>query len=369
MGIREIDDRYPEFARPYEPIKGRHKHKKLILPSGLLMSVAGMTVILSSAAFGRSLPPPLPPEDPGGGSYIAAPDIRTEPSPEISSVPSPETTETPEPETSETPEPETSETPEPETSETPEPKRTDTTTQINSNTPVYYPTTPTSPSPDPTPATKTPAVTVTGISNDYPDGRNGVSFTFVPNDTNVDSVTATLCDANGNPVSSVSPKICYWAEDMTEWSDDWIVEDFYDLDSALVIPVKVQFTYVSRDDLSTNDLESGLIYLYGGDYAFEGSVWAPSDSELVASFPLDTYYVPGSGTIDVAKSSLFIYGDEVVDGEYSIESVNVSDGNAVVTIDLFDEHSLEDVELIVTFSYSDPSRGISNWTCTAGAWS
>ena len=25
----EIDDRYPEYARPYEPIKGRHRHGPL----------------------------------------------------------------------------------------------------------------------------------------------------------------------------------------------------------------------------------------------------------------------------------------------------------------------------------------------------
>ncbi len=25
----EIDDRYPEYARPYEPVKGRHRHGPL----------------------------------------------------------------------------------------------------------------------------------------------------------------------------------------------------------------------------------------------------------------------------------------------------------------------------------------------------
>ena len=59
MIIREINDQYPEFAEAREPIKGAHHHKKLILPSGLLMSIAGLAVILGAASVKeKPLPPP-----------------------------------------------------------------------------------------------------------------------------------------------------------------------------------------------------------------------------------------------------------------------------------------------------------------------
>ena len=43
----EIDDRYPEYAEPYEPVRGRKKRKALKLNSPLL-AVAGAVLLLAT---------------------------------------------------------------------------------------------------------------------------------------------------------------------------------------------------------------------------------------------------------------------------------------------------------------------------------
>ena len=50
--MKEIDDRYPEFAEPYEPVKGGKHHKALTLGRSMLplvvAAVVGTTLIVSA---------------------------------------------------------------------------------------------------------------------------------------------------------------------------------------------------------------------------------------------------------------------------------------------------------------------------------
>ncbi len=65
MRIREIDDRYPEFAEPYEPVKGGKHHKPFTFPVARMLAAAGAILLLSSALVPGRLPP-----DAGGDTPV-----------------------------------------------------------------------------------------------------------------------------------------------------------------------------------------------------------------------------------------------------------------------------------------------------------
>ena len=188
MSIREIDDRYPEFAEPYEPVRGRRRYRRLS-PSAATLLAAGAALILLSALFAspqRASLPPVP----------TVPLAEASPSPALSPDPSPVPTLSPSP----TPEPTPSPTPEPTPAPTPEP--TPAPTPVPILRPVITPET--TPAPTPTPVTYLdPEVTLSGSTSWYCLGYGVVSYTVTANDG--DNITSSarigLSDTSGMTLS------------------------------------------------------------------------------------------------------------------------------------------------------------------------
>ena len=180
MSIREIDDRYPEFAEPYEPVRGRRRYRRLS-PSAATLLAAGAALILLSALFAsphRASLPPVP----------TVPLAEASPSPAFSPDPTPVPTLSPAP----TPEPTPAPTPEP----TPAP------TPVPILRPVITPET--TPAPTPTPVTYLdPEVTLSGSTSWYCLGYGVVSYTVTANDG--DNITSSarigLSDTSGMTLS------------------------------------------------------------------------------------------------------------------------------------------------------------------------
>ena len=83
MDIREIDDRYPEYARPYEPVKGAKRYKRLGLSSPVaLFAITGRLVIFFAFSIMNAPPQILPPE-------VKPPDVIVTPVPPIDTDPDP----------------------------------------------------------------------------------------------------------------------------------------------------------------------------------------------------------------------------------------------------------------------------------------
>ena len=188
MSIREIDDRYPEFAEPYEPVRGRRRYRRLS-PSAATLLAAGAALILLSALFAspqRASLPPVP----------TVPLAEASPSPALSPDPTPVPTLSPSP----TPEPTPSPTPEPTPAPTPEP--TPAPTPVPILRPVITPET--TPAPTPTPVTYLdPEVTLSGSTSWYCLGYGVVSYTVTANDG--DNITSSarigLSDTSGMTLS------------------------------------------------------------------------------------------------------------------------------------------------------------------------
>ena len=188
MSIREIDDRYPEFAEPYEPVRGRRRYRRLS-PSAATLLAAGAALILLSALFAspqRASLPPVP----------TVPLAEASPSPALSPDPTPVPTLSPAP----TPEPTPSPTPEPTPAPTPEP------TPAPAPVPILRPviTPETTPAPTPTPVTYLdPEVTLSGSTSWYCLGYGVVSYTVTANDG--DNITSSarigLSDTSGMALS------------------------------------------------------------------------------------------------------------------------------------------------------------------------
>ena len=188
MSIREIDDRYPEFAEPYEPVRGRRRYRRLS-PSAATLLAAGAALILLSALFAspqRASLPPVP----------TVPLAEASPSPALSPDPTPVPTLSPSP----TPEPTPSPTPEPTPAPTPEP------TPAPAPVPILRPviTPETTPAPTPTPVTYLdPEVTLSGSTSWYCLGYGVVSYTVTANDG--DNITSSarigLSDTSGMTLS------------------------------------------------------------------------------------------------------------------------------------------------------------------------
>ena len=188
MSIREIDDRYPEFAEPYEPVRGRRRYRRLS-PSAATLLAAGAALILLSALFAspqRASLPPVP----------TVPLAEASPSPAFSPDPTPVPTLSPAP----TPEPTPSPTPEPTPAPPPEP--TPAPTPVPILRPVITPET--TPAPTPTPVTYLdPEVTLSGSTSWYCLGYGVVSYTVTANDG--DNITSSarigLSDTSGMTLS------------------------------------------------------------------------------------------------------------------------------------------------------------------------
>ena len=220
MSIREIDDRYPEFAEPYEPVRGRRRYRRLS-PSAATLLAAGAALILLSALFASphraSLPPvPTVPLAEASPSPAFSPDPT--PVPTLSPAPTPEPTPapTPEPTPAPTPVPTPAPTPvpilrpviTPETTPAPTPEPTPAPTPEPTPAPTPEPTP--APTPEPTPApTPTPVtyldpeVTLSGSTSWYCLGYGIVSYTVTANDG--DNITSSarigLSDTSGMTLS------------------------------------------------------------------------------------------------------------------------------------------------------------------------
>ena len=212
MSIREIDDRYPEFAEPYEPVRGRRRYRRLS-PSAATLLAAGAALILLSALFASphraSLPPvPTVPLAEASPSPAFSPDPT--PVPTLSPAPTPEPTPspTPEPTPAPTPEPTPAPTPvpilrpviTPETTPAPTPEPTPAPTPEPTPAPTPEPT----PAPTPTPVTYLdPEVTLSGSTSWYCLGYGIVSYTVTANDG--DNITSSarigLSDTSGMTLS------------------------------------------------------------------------------------------------------------------------------------------------------------------------
>ena len=212
MSIREIDDRYPEFAEPYEPVRGRRRYRRLS-PSAATLLAAGAALILLSALFASphraSLPPvPTVPLAEASPSPAFSPDPT--PVPTLSPAPTPEPTPspTPEPTPAPTPEPTPAPTPvpilrpviTPETTPAPTPEPTPAPTPEPTPAPTPEPT----PAPTPTPVTYLdPEVTLSGSTSWYCLGYGVVSYTVTANDG--DNITSSarigLSDTSGMTLS------------------------------------------------------------------------------------------------------------------------------------------------------------------------
>ena len=188
MSIREIDDRYPEFAEPYEPVRGRRRYRRLS-PSAATLLAAGAALILLSALFAspqRASLPPVP----------TVPLAEASPSPAFSPDPTPVPTLSPAP----TPEPTPAPTPEPTPAPTPEP------TPAPTPVPILRPVITPEPTPAPTPTPVTyldPEVTLSGSTSWYCLGYGIVSYTVTANDG--DNITSSarigLSDTSGMTLS------------------------------------------------------------------------------------------------------------------------------------------------------------------------
>ena len=220
MSIREIDDRYPEFAEPYEPVRGRRRYRRLS-PSAATLLAAGAALILLSALFASphraSLPPvPTVPLAEASPSPAFSPDptpvptLSPAPTPEPTPAPTPEPTPapapvpilrpviTPETTPAPTPEPTPAPTPEPTPAPTPEP------TPAPTPEPTPAPTPEPTPAPTPTPVTYLdPEVTLSGSTSWYCLGYGIVSYTVTANDG--DNITSSarigLSDTSGMTLS------------------------------------------------------------------------------------------------------------------------------------------------------------------------
>ena len=212
MSIREIDDRYPEFAEPYEPVRGRRRYRRLS-PSAATLLAAGAALILLSALFASphraSLPPvPTVPLAEASPSPAFSPDPT--PVPTLSPAPTPEPTPAPTPEPTPAPTPvpilrpvitpETTPAPTPEPTPAPTPEPTPAPTPEPTPAPTPEPT----PAPTPTPVTYLdPEVTLSGSTSWYCLGYGIVSYTVTANDG--DNITSSarigLSDTSGMTLS------------------------------------------------------------------------------------------------------------------------------------------------------------------------
>lgn len=154
--IREIDDRYPEFAKPYEPVKGAKHYSSLKFAVKVKMKEASAVLVTAALIAAGFSAPGKKPDNPKKPDDIIIPDPTPSPTPEPTADPTP--TPTPEP------------TPTPSPSPTPTPEPTPTPTPWPTPTPYPRPTPTPRPKPTPTPKPKpTPTPTSTPVVHEEPE--------------------------------------------------------------------------------------------------------------------------------------------------------------------------------------------------------
>jgi|GEM_PF-2713134 len=371
----EIDNRYPEYAEPYEPVKGRKKRKAVKLNSPLL-AVAG-AVLLLAILFQNPVSVPMMPAIPPQASVTPKPQPQPEPQPVKEPEPVPEPDEIEEiPDTPPfipiippyTPDP-PPDTPDP-PPETPDPP----------------PDTPDPPVPDYT----APSFASAGLSHDYTAGTEDLfHYSFVLNledaDTdqpmtvrlqygNTNGTGWTDVPAGGSTVSSLS------YDSSSESTGTWQGELLYDVlpmeldpGSGVVRRIRIAYDYILKDGskgktLYSDDVNDNL-WAYKGDYV-HGDSAVLSGNDLSAKFKVDTDLVMDTGKV-TAEGLTLKYGDKT----YSIPLADASvspvadDGTITVscTLDGIEVAPGGDNSLTLALTYTDKNGAINKWQSSAAS--
>ncbi len=286
--VREIDDRYPEIARPYEPVKGGKHHKRIKLPpfTALIGTVLLMpliyypgtetsqpepvtpeseTVLAASMPEGEPHPRPVsPPAEKPKPSPSPSPEPTLRPAVIVTPVPTPQVTAEPSPVPEEiivpVPEPVP---PPPE----PEPEPTPTTT----------------PAPTPTPAPETekpPEISVQGEIKMEQDSDRMLwfvsrGFEVTLNDALDGTVTVQLYVDEGSGYESAGGDDGYREYDGTgeeggTWED--VVGLIFDgSDDFETVNAKLVMNYTTKDGIS-GQTESDVFKLAKGRFLTFGNV-------------------------------------------------------------------------------------------------
>ena len=287
--VREIDDRYPEIARPYEPVKGGKHHKRIKLPpfTALIGTVLLMpliyypgtetsqpepvtpeseTVLAASMPEGEPHPRPVsPPAEKPKPSPSPSPEPTLRPAVIVTPVPTPQVTAEPSPVPEEiivpVPEPVP---PPPE----PEPEPTPTTTPA--------------PTPTPTPETeKPPEISVLDDMEGGPDSDHMLwfvsrGFEVTLNDALDGTVTVQLYVDEGSGYESAGGDDGYREYDGTgeeggTW-EDVVLYIFGDgSDDFETVNAKLVMNYTTKDGIS-GQTESAVFKLAKGRFVTIGDV-------------------------------------------------------------------------------------------------
>ena len=287
--VREIDDRYPEIARPYEPVKGGKHHKRIKLPpfTALIGTVLLMPLIYYPGTE-TSQPEPVTPES---ETVLAASMPEGEPHPRPVSPPA----EKPKPSPSPTPEPtlrpavivtpastpqvtaEPSPVPEEIIVPVPEPVPPPPEPE-----PEPTPTTTPAPTPTPTPETENPPVirVLYGMEivpdSDYIMWRVFRSFEVTLNDARDGTVTVQLYVDEGSGYESAGGDNGYrtyegTGEEGNTWGNvvSYIFED--DSERFETRNAKLVMNYTTKDGM-TGQSESAVFKLAKGRFVTIGDV-------------------------------------------------------------------------------------------------
>lgn len=370
--VREIDDRYPEIARPYEPVKGGKHHKRIKLPpfTALIGTVLLMpliyypgtetsqpepvtpeseTVLAASMPEGEPHPRPVsPPAEKPKPSPSPSPEPTLRPAVIVTPVPTPQVTAEPSPVPEEiivpVPEPVT---PPPE----PEPEPTPTTT------------------PTPTPETeKPPEIRVLNDMEGGPDSDHIMwfvyrSFEVTLNDAWDGTVTVQLYVDEGSGYESAGDNGYRTYEGTGEEGDAWGDYILYIFDNASdrfeTVNAKLVMNYTTKDGIS-GKTESAVFKLAKGRFVTFGDVHrdgsavkvritAASEAGTAESMTLEgnTLTLTVDGEIRTFTEPIVTADGQDIILKYNITDTEISEGityifEAEFLYDLGDDTALAD---------------------------
>lgn len=236
--IREIDDKYPEYAEPYEPVRGGKKRKGAYGSSKITKGA-----MLAAVVFLATLIPFMNPRGPEE-EYIYVdplPEVTPTPRPSASPTPTPAPvvtatpTPTPEPTVTPTPTPVPviTPTPTPEVPEepTPTPEIPDEPTPEPTVTPTPTPDVPPTPEPEPTPVTHTaPVITIImPVNRSHSESGPFIQFEVSLNDLQGGSASAKLQKQTNGVFTDLGDE---YSENLNyTGGDDWSGVFNYDYDA------------------------------------------------------------------------------------------------------------------------------------------
>lgn len=368
--VREIDDRYPEIARPYEPVKGGKHHKRIKLPpfTALIGTVLLMpliyypgtetsqpepvtpeseTVLAASMPEGEPHPRPVsPPAEKPKPSPSPSPEPTLRPAVIVTPVPTPQVTAEPSP----VPEEIIVPVPVPPPPE-PEPEPTPTTT------------------PTPTPETENPPeIRVLNDMEGGPDSDHIMwfvyrSFEVTLNDAWDGTVTVQLYVDEGSGYESAGDNGYRTYEGTGEEGDTWGDYILYIFDNASdrfeTVNAKLVMNYTTKDGIS-GKTESAVFKLAKGRFVTIGDVHRDGSAVKVRITAASEAGTAESMTLEGNTLTLNVDGESrtftepivTADGQdiilkYNITDTEISEGityifEAEFLYDLGDDTALAD---------------------------